>query len=116
MRLFFCAYLLPSFAAAAAPPRDDPAQAHIDAVHVESAALRRKLLAAWTFEKDATPSPGYYHSFAGAPIQHIIAAMYLNENITAVELAQTALANPNMCASQPASVPSVSWLEPAVAL
>eukprot|EP01043_Picozoa_sp_COSAG02_P058569 COSAG02_NODE_7311_length_3070_cov_1.480310_4_plen_111_part_00 len=105
MRLLFCAYLLPSLAAAAVPARDDPTQAHIDAVHAESTALRRKLLAAWTFEKDATPSPGYYHSFAGAPIQHIVAAMYLNENTTAVELAQTALANPNMCASEPPSVP-----------
>lgn len=93
-------YLLSELAAAAVPPRDDPVQAHIAAVHAKSAALRRKLLTAWTFEADATPSPGYYHSFAGAPIQHIIAAMYLNENATAVELAQTALANPNMCAPQ----------------
>ena len=74
----------------------DPVQAKIDAVHAESAALRRQLLAAWTFEADATPSPGYYAAFAAAPIQHIIAAMALNENKTAVGLAQTALANPNM--------------------
>jgi hypothetical protein len=74
----------------------DPVQAHVDAVHAQSAALRRQLLTAWTFEPDATPSPGYYSSFAGAPIQHIIAAMSLNENATAVALAQTALANPNM--------------------
>eukprot|EP01051_Picozoa_sp_SAG22_P001599 SAG22_NODE_64_length_23238_cov_83.185566_12_plen_283_part_00 len=74
----------------------DPVQAHVDTVHAKSAALRRQLLTAWTFEADATPSPGYYSTFAAAPIQHIIAAMALNENQTAVALAQTALANPNM--------------------
>jgi hypothetical protein len=73
-----------------------PIQAQIDAVHTKSAALRRKLLTDWTFEADATPSPGYYSGFAAAPIQHIIAAMFLNENATALALAQTALANPNM--------------------
>ena len=52
--------------------------------------MRRRLLTAWTFEADATPSPGYYSTFAAAPIQHIIAAMALNENQTAVALAQTA--------------------------
>ena len=35
-------------------------------------------------------------SFAAAPIQHIVAAMYLNNNATAVRLAQAALASPNM--------------------
>ena len=94
---FACLPLLLS-ALAAAAARSDPAQiqARIDGVHAESAALRRKLLTAWTFEADATPTPGYYASFAAAPIQHIIAALYLNENATAVALAQTALANPNM--------------------
>ncbi len=43
-----------------------------------------------------TGQVGYYSSFAGAPIQHIVAAMFLNENQTAVTLAQTALANPNI--------------------
>ena len=81
---------------ARAVPADDPIQAHVDAVHAKSATLRRQLLTAWTFEPDATPSPGYFSTFAGAPIQHIIAAMTLNENATAVALAQTALANPNM--------------------
>ena len=75
---------------------DDPVQAHVDLVHARSLALRRQLLAGWTFDADATPSPGYHSTFAGAPIQHIIAAMALNENETAVALAQTALANPNM--------------------
>ena len=74
----------------------DPTADHIAAVHSKSAALRRQLLKEWTLEPDATPTPGYYSTFAGAPIQHIIAAMYLNENATAVALAQTALASPNM--------------------
>jgi hypothetical protein len=74
----------------------DPVQAEVDAVHARSWELRRRLLTAWTFEADATPTPGYYSTFAAAPIQHIIAAMVLNENQTAVALAQTALANPNM--------------------
>eukprot|EP01051_Picozoa_sp_SAG22_P001473 SAG22_NODE_58_length_23645_cov_16.637943_13_plen_1140_part_00 len=75
---------------------DDHPNDPIQAVHSKSAALRRQLLTAWTFEPDASASPGYYSSFAAAPIQHIIAAMYLNENASAVALAQTALANPNM--------------------
>ena len=88
--------LLACAAAAAAGARGDPTQAVIDEAHAKSVALRRQLLAAWTFDADASPSSGYYASFAGAPIQHIIAAMALNENETAVALAQTALANPNM--------------------
>ena len=91
-----CALLWLPLAVRSAPQPADPVQARVDAVHAESAALRRKLLTAWTFEPDATPSPGYYAGFASAPIQHIIAAMALNENATAVALAQTALANPNM--------------------
>jgi hypothetical protein len=87
---------LPLAAHAAPALPADPVQAHVDAVHAESAALRRQLLKAWTFEADATPTQGYYSQFAAAPIQHIIAAMALNENKTAVALAQTALANPNM--------------------
>eukprot|EP01048_Picozoa_sp_COSAG05_P009317 COSAG05_NODE_757_length_7492_cov_8.402543_4_plen_263_part_00 len=94
--LLLCALLWLPLAAYSAPQPADPVQAHVDAVHAQSAALRRQLLTAWTFEPDATPSPGYYSSFAGAPIQHIIAAMSLNENATAVALAQTALANPNI--------------------
>jgi hypothetical protein len=69
---------------------------HISEVHAKSAALRRQLLKEWTFAANATPVPGYYASFAGAPIQHIIAALFLNENVTAVALAQTALATPDM--------------------
>ena len=88
--------LLLACAAAAAGARGDPTQAVIDEAHAKSVALRRQLLAAWTFDADASPSSGYYASFAGAPIQHIIAAMALNENQTAVALAQEALANPNM--------------------
>ena len=75
---------------------NDPVQRRVDRVHAQSFALRQNLLTAWTFEADATPSPGYYSTFAGAPIQHIIAAMAHNGNATAVALAQTALANPNM--------------------
>ena len=96
VNLSLCALLWLPLAARPALQPADPVQAHVDAVHAESAALRRELLTAWTFEPDARPSPGYYAGFAAAPIQHIIAAMTLNENATALALAQTALANPNM--------------------
>ena len=74
----------------------DPAN-QISDVHAKSAALRRELLKDWTFAADGTPEAGtYFATYAGAPIQHIIANLYLNENTTAVALAHAALANPNM--------------------
>ena len=51
------------------------APAEVAAVHLKSVALRRRLLAEWTFAADGSASPGYYSSFAAAPIQHIIAAI-----------------------------------------
>ena len=60
VNLSLCALLWLPLAARPALQPADPVQAHVDAVHAESAALRRELLTAWTFEPDARPSPGYY--------------------------------------------------------
>ena len=53
----------------------------INAAHTKSSSLRRQLLTDWTLTNDSgvvTPTPGYFASFAAAPIQHVVAAMFLN--------------------------------------
>ena len=71
------ALLLPALALAADP------QTAVDDAHARSASLRREMLRDWTF-----PPSGYFATFAGAPVQHAIAAMYLDENATAVAVAE----------------------------
>ena len=53
--------------------------------HARSAALRREMLADWTFPWQGA---GYMASFSAAPVQAVVAAMFLNENATAVAAAQ----------------------------
>ena len=59
----------------------------ISDTHARSRALRRDILHDWTL-----PPQGYFATFAASPIQAITAALFLNDNHTAVTAAHKALA------------------------
>ena len=71
----------------------------IKAAHARSRELRLKLLSDWTLSDDngwVRPTPGSYEAtFSAAPIQHVVVAMFKNDNLTAVRLAQRALSQAN---------------------
>jgi hypothetical protein len=60
----------------------------VEEAHARSASLRTSMLREWTL-----PPSGYLATFAGAPIQHVVAVMFLNENKTAVSMANEIMLN-----------------------
>jgi hypothetical protein len=68
--------------------RGSSARDIIDEVHTQSLGLRKEMLREWTF-----PPSGYLATFAAAPVQHVVAALFLNENATAVQIANNIMLN-----------------------